>query len=470
MDQDLKTVNPEVKEGVEEEELSLSQLRRRIFDIVWPVTMDSVLQMAVNFVTTGLVGRLGDVAVSAVGLSSRVTQIPWALFIGISTGTTVLVARAVGAKDRDGARHTAVQAIIVSLILILVLLAVMFQIAEPILKLLNAEGELLDISMSYLSIALISLPMVAMMQIVGGVARGMGDTRTPMLVSFAVNVSNALLGWVLIYGQFGFPAMGINGAATAMLVSQSIGAVLATLYIANSKWSIGLRLKDFQRPSWHEAKRILGIGIPSSAESLFWQLASMFMMSLIMTFGTVPMAAHQLGLQAEGISYMPSNGFGVAATTLIGHSLGALNPKLGKRFFKEIVFWGIIVSGLASLLLLFGGEMLMSILTDQQEVIELGAKYLFLMSFTQVPLLMSGIIGGTLRSAGDVRAPMYISAIGMWGIRIPFSYILGDSLGPIGFHMGIIGVWLAMDMDVVARFFIAWWRYRKLDWENVKAL
>ena len=464
----------ETKAGVEApplEDISQAELRKRIFNLIWPVTTDSILQMLVTFVSSGLVGRLGSLVTSVVGLSSRITQFAWALFLGIATGTTVLVAREVGAKDPKGARHTAVQAIMVSIPIVAVLTVAMFIFAEPILKLLNAEGELLTMAMEFLSIAMFTMPFLATCQVVGGVARGMGDTKTPMMISFVVNIINAILGWAMIYGQLGLPAFGVNGAAWAQLISQAVGAMLAIFYISSSKLSIGLRLSDFRNFSFPEAKRILRIGIPSSAESVFWQMATMFMMGLIVTFGTVPLAAHQLGLQAESISYMPANGFGVAATTLIGHSLGALNPDLGKRYFKEIMRWGILVSSFASLILLFGGNWLLGLLTNEQEVIELGAHYLFLMGFTQVPALVTGVIGGTLRSAGDVRAPMYISAVGMWIFRIPLSFYIGASLGPLGgMHWGIHGVWWAMMVDLFVRLALAIWRYSRLRWDIIKAV
>ncbi|MCL2547594.1 MAG: MATE family efflux transporter, partial [Symbiobacteriaceae bacterium] len=297
------------------EDISLKELRKRIFAIVWPVTTEMILQLTVTFVSTGLVGRLGDLATSAVSLSMRITQFAWALFMGIATATTVLVARAVGAKDKEGARHTAVQAIIVSLLLIAIMVALAFPLAEPILRALNAEGELLAMSLSYLSIALFTLPLVAIIQVINGVARGMGDTRTPMMISFIVNVVNAAVGYVLIYGRLGFPMLGVNGAAVSSVISQGIGALLALIYISSS-WSISLRPKDFTSPSLSEAMRVLRVGIPASAESVFWQMATMVMMGLIVTFGTVSLAAHNLGLQAESISYMPGAGFGIAATTL----------------------------------------------------------------------------------------------------------------------------------------------------------
>ncbi|MCL2498383.1 MAG: MATE family efflux transporter [Symbiobacteriaceae bacterium] len=448
------------------EEISQSELRRRILTIVWPVTADSVLQLLVSFVSTGLVGRLGDLAMSAVSLSSRITQFAWAIFGGVSTATTVLVARAIGAKDKEAARNTAVQALIVSVGLIAFMTVALFSLARPILLMLNATGELLSLSMGYLSIALFTLPLVAIMQVIGGVARGMGDTRTPMLISFCVNVINAISGWILIYGNLGFPAYGINGAAMAAVISQSIGASLALIYISSSR-GIGLRPKDFLTFSRQEAVRILRIGIPASTEMVFWQMATMLMMGLMVTFGTVSLAAHNLGLQAEGISYMPGAGFGVAATTLIGHSLGAQNPQLARRYFREILTWGITLSSFTSLLLLFGNIQLMSVLTDQRNVIELGAYYLWLMSFTQVPSLVTGIISGTLRSSGDVQAPMIIAAVGMWGLRIPLSFILGAEWG---MNLGVHGVWYAMTIDLFVRLALAIWRYRKLSWDTVRVL
>ncbi|MCL2548223.1 MAG: MATE family efflux transporter, partial [Symbiobacteriaceae bacterium] len=197
------------------------------------------------------------------------------------------------------------------------------------------------------------------------------------------------------------------------------------------------------------------------------QMATMVMMGLIVTFGTVSLAAHNLGLQAESISYMPGAGFGIAATTLIGHSLGAQNPGLGKRYFKEILKWGVLVSGFTSLLLFFFNIHLMTLLTDQREVIVLGAEYLWLMSFTQIASLVTGIIGGTLRSAGDIQAPMVIAGVGMWALRIPLSFVFGASWG---LGLGVQGVWYAMIVDLFVRLVLAIWRYRTLRWDTVKVI
>ena len=215
--------------------------------------------------------------------------------------------------------------------------------------------------------------------------------------------------------------------------------------------------------NFSEIKRIFRIGLPSSAGDLFWQIASIVMTSVIVTFGTVALAAHNLGLQAEGISYMPAAGLSLAATAFVGQSLGAKNLNLARRYIQEIFFWGMMFFIFASFLLMFGGKWIMSLLTNDIEVINLGAKYLFLMGIAQIPLEMAGVINGVLRGAGDTKWVMYIQAIGMWLFRIPLSYILGITMG-----FGIMGVWWAMTIDLFVRFFLVAWRYNQGKWKTME--
>ena len=431
--------------------------------------------LSIGLVASGLAGRLADpaLAISVLGLSQRFSQFAWAFFTGLSTATTILVARAAGARDIKGARHTAVNAIRLVSALALFLLLIAFPLAGPILRLLNVEGELLRATLSYLSIALFAMPLLATMQVIAGIARGMGDNRTPMMISFAVNLINAAAGWVLIYGRLGFPAMGVNGAAVALFISQGAGAFLALLYISSKK-GIGLRLGDFLGTSRGEAARILRVGLPVSAEMVFWQLATTVLMGLMVTFGAVSVSAHQLGLQIEGISYMPGVGFGIATTTLLGHSFGAGKPGLAKRYFSRIAAWGLGFAFFTSLLMFLFNIQLMSILTNSREIIELGAFYLWLMSFIQIPYILNCIIGGALRSSGDVRSPMYITGIGIWGVRIPLSFIMGASVAigniSFGLNLGVKGVWYAMIIDLFFRLALFLWRYTSIRWDKVRQI
>lgn len=236
------------------------------------------------------------------------------------------------------------------------------------------------------------------------------------------------------------------------------------LYVIFSPLSgLQLRNEDVRSLFLPDVKRILRIGVPSSAGDLFWQVASIVMTSVIVTFGTVALAAHNLGMQAEGISYMPAAGLGIAATAFVSQSLGAKSLNLARRYIREIFILSMAFFIFASFLLIFGGTWIMSILTNDKEVISLGAKYLLLMGFAQIPLEMGGVINGVLRGAGDTKWVMYIQAIGMWLLRIPLSYLLG-----IRFGFGIMGVWWAMTIDLFVRFFLVVWRYRLGKWKTMQ--
>jgi len=439
------------------------ELRQNIFKMIWPVTIDSILQMMVGMVASAMVGRIGATAIAAIGLSSRVTQISWALFFGISTGVTVLVARCYGAKDMVQARKIAFQGLFSAVIIITIMTILSFIFAKPFLGLMNVGEELLNACMAYLQIALFSLPLVAMIQISAGIMRGVGNTKTPMLISLIINLINVVGCWLLIYGNLGFPALGIRGAAIAALIGQGIGAILALSAIFSPFSGLQLRKEDIAPLHFPDVKRIMRIGVPSSAGDLFWQVASIVMTSVIVTFGTIALAAHNLGMQAEGISYMPSAGLGIAATAFVSQSLGAKNLNLARRYIQEIFNWSMAFFVFASFLLIFGGRGIMSILTNDQQVITLGAKYLMLMGFAQIPLEMGGVINGVLRGAGDTKWVMYIQAIGMWLLRIPLSYILGIQLG-----FGIMGVWWAMTIDLFVRFILVVWRYRLGKWKTMQ--
>ena len=442
-----------------------SEIRRRILNMVWPATVENVLQMLVGIVATGMVGRIGAEAVAAVGLSTRITQIVWGIFSAIGTGATVLIARSFGAKDRGAAKRTAEQAMLLAIGLVTVMTIIIWTKARFWLVLLfNPEGQLLESAYVFLRLAVWGMPFMAVMQVVGAIMRGAGNTKTPMQIAFIVNVINVIANYVLIYGIFGSPALGMPGAAIAMLISQMIGAVLALYAITQPLASVQLNLRQKIATDLQEMRRILGVGIPAAFEHLFWQFATIIMMGLIVTFGTNALAAHQLGLNAESLSYMPSAGFGIAATAFVGQSLGAGRLDLARRYVKEINKWGIALTVVTGGMLLLIPTQIMSLLTNDVEVIELGAIYLRLMGSVQIPQLISGILNGAMRGGGDTKAPMYIGGIGLWGIRIPFSFILGQHFG-----LGILGVWLAMTLDLSVRFLLTLLRYRRGKWKNTLA-
>lgn len=443
--------------------ISLTEMRARIFAMVWPATIESVLQMMVGIISSAMLGRVGSLAIGAVGLGRRITMLVWGVFAAIGTGTTVMVARSVGARDRDAAGRYGEQGFALTMALVLSLTLFMFFFAkELIIALYHTSGELLEVGTAYLRIVTWGVPFMAVMQITGAIMRGAGNTKVPMQIAMVINLVNVVLSYALIFGNFGFPALGVVGAGWAANIAQAVGAVLAIYIMLYRQVDIGFKLKGlrFQKD---EVKAVLGIGLPTSVENLLMQFGQIMLTSLVVSFGTVPLAAHQQGLTAESLSYMPAIGFGIAATAFVGQSMGAGSVALAERYVKELAKWSMIMTACTASFLVFTPKLVFGLLSNEAEVVNLGAYYLVLMGIAQIPQQMSGVLNGALRGSGDTKAPMVIGSLGLWGVRLPLAYLLSRGMG-----MGIIGVWTGMTVDLYFRFSLSLWRYLRGKWkENV---
>ena len=454
-----------IQATVLDNEPSAQEMRKTIFNLLWPATIESLLQMGIGLVNTAMVGHLSAVAIGAVGLSNRAIQIAWALFQAISTGTTVHIAQAIGANDSRRARTIAMQAILFGTLAVLVL-AIMFAAFAPnVLKIFKPETALLSSGTKYMRIVVWGMPAVAIMTAIGASLRGSGDTRTPLVVAVFVNIVNVIGNWSLIYGNLGMPALGIAGSAIATVVAQWIGAIVAIIAISRPTAKLSLSFRSRWTVDRVELGKILNMGLPSAAESLFWQAAAIVLTLYITGFGTVALAAHQLGLNAESLSYMPTAGFSIAATTLVGQAVGAKNTHLSRRYTSELSRWALLITLVTASLLFFFPEQILALLTNDADVIALAAIYLRLMATSQIPQQVAGVLNGAIRGSGDTRTPMVVAAIGLWGVRLPLAYILAFPL-----KMGITGVWLGMTLDLFVRFILTMIRYKKLSWVESTSL
>lgn len=443
----------------QQQEPSTGEIRRTILNLVWPATVESVLQMGVGLVNTGMVGHLSARAIGAVGLTNRATMVAWAFFQAVSTGATVLVAQAVGAGDRDRTRTVATQALLFGSISVAILAVLFAAYGSHILSVFRPDAALLGSATHYLRIVVIGMPALGIMTASGAVLRGTGNTQTPMFIAIIVNLINLAGNGVLIYGKLGFPAMGITGSAMATVIAQWIGACLALVAMAGRNSRLGLTWRGPWRFARRELGQMLQIGLPATGESLFWQAAAIILTLYITGFGTESLAAHQLGLQAESLSYMPTAGFGIAATALVGQAIGAGNTHLAKRVTRELGAFAALITAFTAGLLFFLPNQILALLTNDPKVIELGAIYLRLMATAQIPQQLGGVFTGALRGSGDTRTPMYIAIIGLWGVRLPLAYIIAFPL-----KMGVAGVWTGMTVDLFVRFALTTARYRRIPW------
>lgn len=439
------------------EKLNLKQINHRIFKMILPMTIDNTLQMIAGLISMGMVGRISVLAVSAIGIGTRITQIIWALFKGVTTGATVFIAQYYGAGDYKKLKNVARQTLLSGILLVIILMLIVHSGAGYILQVFNPDKELLYNATQYLKIVSFGLPFLAIMLIVGGILQGMGNATTPMIITIIMNIVNIVISYILIFGKLGFPSMGIAGAALATVISQIVAAVIGLYVLFNRN---GILHSYFNRQMFDfdskQTAAIYRIGLPSSCESIFWQIASIVLMRAILTYGETAFAAHQLGMQAESISYTPAMGFGVAATAFIGQALGARDKKLAKIYLKQIIKGALIITSLAVIMLLCFPKLLMSGLTNNKDVIRLGSIYLMLMGLVEIPQNIAGVLGGAMRGAGYTKVPMLIAGIGLWGIRVPLTLIVAYCL-----KYSIVAIWTVMCIDLFCRFLISILLYKK---------
>lgn len=435
----------------ETQKISNKEVKKRIYSMILPITIENILQMTAGMISMSMIGRLDAVSIGALGISTRITQIIWALFKGITTGASVFVSQAYGANNVKKVRKVIQQTLISSMVLVLILQQLIFWNAGSLLKIFSPEPSMLNAGIIYMKTISIGLPFMVIMLIVDGVLQGMGNAKTPMRIAITMNLANILFSFIFIFGKFGVSPLGLKGAAIGTVIAQVISASIGLFVLFRKDGVLNSLLnKKFFELDNKQIKDIYKVGFPSSLETMFWQFAAIILTKVMLTFGETAFAAYQLGLQAESISYMPALGFSIAATAFTGQTLGAKNPELGRRYVKEALKGSIMFTMVSALILILLPKQVMGLLTNNKDIISLGAKYLILMGLVQVPQNISGVLYGSLRGAGYTKIPMIIAAVGLWGVRIPFSLLL-----TYYFKLNIIAIWIVMCADLIVRFILS---------------
>jgi putative MATE family efflux protein len=438
-------------------------LNRHLFNLAWPSLIENLLQTMLGFIDLIFVGQLGPDAIAGVGLGTQIMFLLQVLFMGLAVGNTALVARAIGAKNSEEAERIAKQSLVLVTILSVALGMVGFFSADMIVRLTGAADDVTAIGGGFLRIVSTFSIVLGVMMIGGGTLRGSGDTRTPMVITGIINIINIVLDYLLIFGNFGFPRLGPVGSAVATTTARAIGGVLI-LYVLFKRGSI-LKLK--WRGGWGLHKdaimRIFNIGGPSAVEQFVMQLGLLVFGLLAVSLGTNDYAAMQIAFNISGFSFLPAFAFGVAALTLVGQNLGAKNPERAHQSAVQALKSGTTWMVLMGVGFFVFRNFLVGIYTDDSEVIRLGEMALVFVALGQLFQSISIVLGQALRGAGDTRATMVYTFIGVWLVRVTFGYFLGVILG-----LGFFGMWIAWLGDFVVRAVFVWMRFFAGKWKTIK--
>jgi putative MATE family efflux protein len=445
-------------------DLSEEGLTHTIVDLALPAVVENLLVTMVFLADTLLIGWLGDpAALAAVSLGGLLIFVLNSFFTALSLGIIPLVARAWGAQDYRRAERVGGQAISLSLLVALGAVALAWPLTEPYFVLMGAEAEVVRLGTVYLhwilTTSVLGLPILAL----NGVMRAAGDTRTPMWITGIMNVWNVIAAYALIFGPGPVPALGLAGAGMATASARFLGGLLCLGVLLGGRSAIRVPWREVFGWDGRLVRTMVRLSLPAAGEQLIQRVGSLIFMRVVSALGTVSLAAHQVAVQVESISFMPGLGLGVASATLVGQALGAGKVDIAEKGARRTLRLALQIMTALGLVFALFGRALVTVFGATPEVLDLAGLAVRISALEQPSLAVLMVLAGATRGAGDTRTPMWVSAAGVLFFRVPVVYLFA-----ITFGWGLAGVWLGTALDWAARAALMAWSFRRGRWKAIR--
>ncbi|MDD6683499.1 MAG: MATE family efflux transporter [Clostridiales bacterium] len=383
-----------------------------------PMLIGNIAQQLYSTVDSIVVGKyIGDNALSAVGSASPILNMLLVLFIGISTGSNIMVSQYFGAKNRSSLSYTIGNSITATAVASLILIAVASPLIRPVLKLLNTPESILNDCAGYLMISLVGIAGMAYYNILSGVLRGLGDSFSALIYLLIATVLNIGLDifFVAVVG------MGVPGVALATVIAQMISSILCCIKLAGMREHFDFG-KKYLKPLKEYILTIVRLGLPSGLTQAIFSSAMIIVQSLTNCFGEMFIAANVVVMRVDGFAMMPNFSFGTALTTYAGQNVGAGKKDRVIQGAKQGTLMAVGCSTAITLLILLFGKGLMSVFTDTQELVDMSYRLMMLLSVGYIAMAVTQSLSGIMRGAGDTVTPMWISLITTVFARVPIAY------------------------------------------------
>lgn len=415
-----------------------------IFSLAWPTMLEDLMQTAVQYIDTAMVGTLGTQATAAVGATSTINWLIGSTISAVGVGFLSFVSRACGAGDTKRAGKAASQAVLAVLFCGILFTILTLSLSGMVPVWMQVDPAIQKLASQYFFILYTPMLARAAMIIFGTLLRAVGDTKTPMRVGILVNAINVVLNFLLIYPSRKFlgltlpgAGMGVIGAAAASAIAFTVGGICTTVCLWRHE-GISPRGQSL-RPDWEVLKPCLKVALPNGLQRFGTSLGYVAFAAMINSLGDVATAAHTIANTVESAFYIPGYGMQTAAATLAGNALGAQDNRRIQDLARMIIFIEVslmIVSG--SLLFIFAPQM-MSLFSKDPQVISLGATVLRMVAVSEPFYGVSIIIEGMMQGMGNTLLPFVFSITGMWGVRIVGTFLCTQLLG-----MGLVSAWACM--------------------------
>lgn len=443
------------------------ELLLEVWKLALPVILTNMLQSLVDVIDVFMVGRLGPVAIAAVGMSSAIRMLVLVLLLSVAGGAMTMIAQAKGSRDPGRMSFVTRQAISSGLLLSLGLTVLGLLLARPLLALVNSGGEpeAVGLGVSYLNILFLGTPFLVLNIVFNRLMQGAGDTVTPLILTASLNVLNVIFNFVFMFGMGPVPAMGVAGAALGTVIARGLGVGIVLYLFYAGKHEVKI-LPGSYRPDWQVFKDIFAIGVPSGVQGLFRNGSRLLVMGIITSteVGTYGAAALAIGFQVEGLVFMPGLALNVAATTVVGQALGRWQPDEARLRGNMAIWLGLGVMVVLALPIIIFAPAIVRLFDPSSHPVLLatGTAY-FRINTVVLPLsALAMVANGALRGAGDSVPGLISTMVTRALVSVSLAWVLAFPVG-----MGSMGVWIALAVGVVLEAIYMSWRWQGDAWLGV---
>ncbi|WP_150270019.1 MATE family efflux transporter [Paenibacillus tepidiphilus] len=431
-----------------------------LIKLTWPIFLELFLFMLMGSVDTFMISSVSDDAVSGVGAANQIVAMAILVLSVIGNGAAIVVSQYLGSKKPQEAAQVTGNAVTLNLAVGVVLSIVLLLFGGHLLSALNVKGDILEHAKVYIQIVGGGIFLQALINALATTIRTYGFTKQTMLVSLLMNIIHVIGNYLLIYGHFGIPALGVQGAAISTVASRFICLILFFLLLyrimdVKVKWSYYTNLSKIY------VRQIFKIGIPSAFESITYQSCQLVFTMYITYLGAEAMATRQYAVNISNYIYLFSVAVSMGTSIIVGHLVGARRTEEAYRRVFASAKWALLVTVVIDIVIILVREPLFGLFTDNTQIIAMGASVLLLSFFLETGRTCNLVIINSLRASGDAKFPVYMGLISMVCMSLPLGYLLVFKL-----DLGLAGVWLATAADEWVRAIIMYFRWKSRAWEK----
>ena len=431
-----------------------------LFSLTWPIFLEIFLFMLMGIVDTFMLSAISDDAVSGVGAANQYLHIAILILEVIGNGAAIVIAQYIGSRKILEAAKISAIAVVLNLIVGVMLSVVFVFYSERMMQGLNLSGDILFYAQGYLRIVGGAIFLQAIINSLAAIIRVHGFTKEAMFVSLGMNVIHILGNYALIFGKFGLPELGVQGAAISSAISRFL-ALVVFFWLLYQVMEVRVKLKYYFSLSWDYIRKILKIGLPSAFEQIMYQTCQIVFLYYATYLGASSLAARQYATNISMFIYLFAMAIGMGTAIIVGRYVGG--NRQDDAYFRvwKSVKWAIAVTLLMVVVVILLRKPLMGLFSDDPEIIRMGASVLLLSILLETGRTINIVLINSLRASGDARYPVLIGAFSMVGMSLPLGYFFVFHL-----NLGLPGIWLAIAADEWTRAFIMFFRWKSRKWEK----